>query len=918
MSVSWNPQANSIFLEALELPESAREAFLAEACDGDTALADQVRLLLAASHEAGAFLESPPTAVVQLADTERELDAELPTLDFLSPSDRPELLGQLGHYDVHEVIGVGGMGIVFKAFDQQLHRVVAIKVMASRFANSGAARKQFKREAQAAAAVSHDHIVTIHAVDDAGERPYFVMQYVPGLSLQQRIDRDGPLRLSEILRIGMQTAAGLAAAHAQGLIHRDIKPANILLENSVERVKITDFGLARVATEASTTQSGLIAGTPQYMSPEQAEGETIDQRSDLFSLGSVLYAMCTGRAPFRAAGTMGVLKRVCEEKPTPIRETNPEIPEWLAAIIDKLHAKDPAERYQSGAEVADLFAVHLAELQHPSVVRRGASSPQTLAVDRHVSRRGLRWAAATVALLCLLGGLTFTEATGVTSLGTTVVRIFTPDGTLVVDTDDPSVKVTIEGDGGLIINGAGAQEVRLRPGNYKVRADKEGTPIALDQDLVTISGPGRQRVRVRLEGPLPDTTASTAEEHPFVLLGGQGVAERRFDTLAEAVLTATDGDTIEIRGNGPFLTPPIVIFQSLTIRAGNGFMPVIRLTPGEPRDDCLLEALGSLVLEGLEIREVSEKRTRTANLMLSVIASRKESLHLANCRIFQEEPILEDAGLIYAETERPADRQARPNVTLRNCQFRLRNKQVASFDNEGPVSLVMENSLCVGGFVTYLNHSHAGNGAVQEFRRNTVVSSFFTMVGFSAAPEPPRVDAQEKLVRFDASDNVIDLKWAMMDIQALEPFAAQANWQQAGDPEAVFMPIVVWHERRNVFSAAATAIYWAPRPFDGGRILAPANLQDWQHRWNLTDSESFEGIPRFHGGDLWTRAAIAPEKITPDDFRLRPDSAGYRAGPDGKDLGADVDLVGPGAAYERWKKTSEYQEWLVESGQLKE
>src|SRR5207253_10520083 len=157
------------------------------------------------------------------------------------------------------------------------------------------------------------------------------MQYVAGLSLQQRLDRDGPLDLQEILRIGMQTASGLAAAHAQGLVHRDIKPANILLENGVERVKVTDFGLARAFAEASLTQSGVVAGTPQYMSPEQAEGKSIDQPTDLFSLGSVLYAMCTGRAPFRASGTMAVLRRVCDETPTPIRASDADMPAWLVA-----------------------------------------------------------------------------------------------------------------------------------------------------------------------------------------------------------------------------------------------------------------------------------------------------------------------------------------------------------------------------------------------------------------------------------------------------------------------------------------------------------------------------------------------------------------------------------------------------------
>src|SRR5205807_5419030 len=149
-----------------------------------------------------------------------------------------------------------------------------------------------------------------HAVEDDAPVPYFVMQFIDGVTLQQKIDRGGPLDVREVLRIGLQTAAGLAAAHKQGLIHRDIKPANILLENGVERVKITDFGLARAADDASLTQSGVVSGTPQYMAPEQARGEALDGRADLFSLGSVLYFMCTGRPPFRATESMAVLKRV--------------------------------------------------------------------------------------------------------------------------------------------------------------------------------------------------------------------------------------------------------------------------------------------------------------------------------------------------------------------------------------------------------------------------------------------------------------------------------------------------------------------------------------------------------------------------------------------------------------------------------
>ena len=288
-------------------------------------------------------------------------------LDFLQPSDNPAMLGRLGEFEIIEVIGRGGMGIVLKGYDRELNRYVAIKTLAPHLAGNAAARRRFAREAQAAAAVVHQHVVAIHAVDAGYKTPYLVMAHVPGESLDDRIVRTGPLPLADILRIGMQVAEGLAAAHAQGLVHRDIKPANILLERNVERVMLTDFGLARAVDDASLTHSGVIAGTPQYMSPEQARGEAIDHRADLFSLGSVLYAMCTGHAPFRAETTLGVLRRICESSPRSIREQNSEIPAWLETLIARLHAIDPAARYQSAEEVARLLRQCLAHVQQPTV-----------------------------------------------------------------------------------------------------------------------------------------------------------------------------------------------------------------------------------------------------------------------------------------------------------------------------------------------------------------------------------------------------------------------------------------------------------------------------------------------------------------------------------------------------------------------
>ena len=289
-------------------------------------------------------------------------------LYFLQAAKRPDILGNLGNYEVEEVIGQGGMGVVLKAYEPALHRHVAIKVMAAAVAGSATARRRFTREAQAAAAVCHENIVPVYGVNEVDGLPYLVMQFVVGESLQDRLDRTGPLALAEIVRIGLQTAAGLTAAHAQGLIHRDIKPANLLLENDTERVKITDFGLARMIDDVQLTQDGVVTGTPEYMAPEQARGEAVDHLADLFSLGSVLYAMATGGPPFHASSAIAVLRQVSEQTQAPITTMNPNMPDWLDALIARLLAKNPMDRFQSAAEVVNLLSGYLAYLEQPEKV----------------------------------------------------------------------------------------------------------------------------------------------------------------------------------------------------------------------------------------------------------------------------------------------------------------------------------------------------------------------------------------------------------------------------------------------------------------------------------------------------------------------------------------------------------------------
>ena len=286
-------------------------------------------------------------------------------VDFLQPSSDPDSIGQLDNIQFKAVIGHGGNGIVLKGHQPELNRLVAVKVMAPHLATSAAARQRFAREAQATAAIVHPSVMPILSVHSSGQLPFIVMPYVDCESLQQRLDRNGALPIVDILRIALQMARGLQAAHAQGLVHRDVKPANILLERGVDRAMLTDFGLARAVDDASLTRTGLIAGTPQYMSPEQARGDGIDPRSDLFSLGSVLYAMSTGRPPFRAETSYGILRRVTDETPRSITDINPVIPDWLEAIINRLLAKSAADRFASADELAELLEDCLAHVQQP-------------------------------------------------------------------------------------------------------------------------------------------------------------------------------------------------------------------------------------------------------------------------------------------------------------------------------------------------------------------------------------------------------------------------------------------------------------------------------------------------------------------------------------------------------------------------
>ncbi|MCC9602846.1 serine/threonine protein kinase [Stieleria sp. JC731] len=290
---------------------------------------------------------------------------QLRSIGAIQPGSQPEILGQLGRYTIEREIGSGGMGVVVKAHDAELNRMVAIKVLAPHLARSGAAKQRFIREGRAAAAVVHENVVAIHEVDTTAALPYLVMRFIDGISLQRHVDLYGPLSVFDALRIASQAATGLAAAHRQGIIHRDVKPANILVNHSCSRTWISDFGLARAVDDASLTRTGFIAGTPHYMSPEQARGGDVGPRSDLFSLGAVIYFMFTGRPPWRAERSLAVLHRIVSQPHRPLWKMNSQIPRRVSDLVDRLLSKNVSDRPETAAEVQAELERVLSEMQNP-------------------------------------------------------------------------------------------------------------------------------------------------------------------------------------------------------------------------------------------------------------------------------------------------------------------------------------------------------------------------------------------------------------------------------------------------------------------------------------------------------------------------------------------------------------------------
>lgn len=282
--------------------------------------------------------------------------AEAEKFDYLEASQAPDEIGRLGPYRVLSALGRGGMGQVFRAEDTRLERVVALKVMNKRFATTPNSKERFIREARAMAAIKHDNVVTVYEVGEHAGVPFMAMELLKGQPLEAITQSDQRLNLDRIIEYAIQMARGLAAAHARGIVHRDIKPANIWIEESTHRIKILDFGLALASSPTDTlTGRGTVVGTPGYLSPEQAQGELLDDRCDLYSLGVVLYELICGRVPFIAKTVPELLIKIVAHQPLSPDKVIKDLPKPYADLIMRLLAKEARDRVQSAKELEELL-----------------------------------------------------------------------------------------------------------------------------------------------------------------------------------------------------------------------------------------------------------------------------------------------------------------------------------------------------------------------------------------------------------------------------------------------------------------------------------------------------------------------------------------------------------------------------------
>lgn len=824
------------------------------------------------------------------ADNSRSLLDSRADAPILPPQPLPKTGDLLGRYRIEREIGRGGMGIVFEAEDVSLHRPVALKVLAPQWAADRLARQRFLSEARAAAAISSPYVVTVYAVEELEGWPILVMEFVRGRSLQELLDEKGPLPLDQIAAIGWRVAAGLAAAHRRGLVHRDVKPANILIENTTRKVKLTDFGLARAADDARLTRDGVIVGTPAYMSPEQVFEGDVDHRSDLFSFGSVLFSMALGEPPFTHANTLAIVRAVVETQPIRARQRDARLPEWFDQLVARLHAKSPADRFQSADEVARLLKHGLPEgaivatgvseedlpppeppLPPPPPNPARSSRPQTSEIQPPPIVVPAGVVASHIAPEVSTSPVDEpTEAMPLVT--TTLVTMPKPRGAAARRPDKKPFQLTAWNQIALTLTGffATLAVILLVVNEYVAsKPPSSSSPTSFDgRSLSTASGFVQPLVNAT---PLPQTDAAIEVWTP-------GKAVRPFEDLERALVEAENQSTVLVKADHEYRLRPLNLQgKSLAIRGASGNKPKIVLDV--PSDgvaaivaDCTLE------LEGLELRAVWSSAPRgMPRAPAALLDYFGPDLRVRRCR-------LSVAGGTSCLTLHA------PNVG--NCELEFSEfhggEQIAVWWQDpagGPHDHAQHRlfaSHCVfTGRAGLLLESHDGASFQSQWVRSTfrtretfrfewpraaALGSSSPSQQFGVSPGGPLAPTQPASANpaagplagpgpgprrqvFTLEGNVLDAEWVVSF------WSRQAeDLPQRAEATRRLPQVIDWHGRNNQYSEAAK--FLGVGGWNVARAIvprdAPESLTEWLSFWGSREFESVQAPIRYRQGQTPT------------------------------------------------------------------
>ena len=435
-------------------------------------------------------------AAVQAATSEIMADRAAEVLRCVQPDD--ETLGVLGDYALLRLIGSGSTGVVFQALDRTLERTVALKVL--RPSLGVVARERFLAEARSAASIEHANVVTIFQVGQVGRLAFIAMQWLPGQTLETKLQSGNVFNESEVTDTILKVAKGLAAAHQKQLVHRDIKPANLWICDTDEQIKILDFGLARISDDnPGLTATGMLAGTPNFMSPEQARGLELDGRSDLFSVGCLMYQLLTGRLPFGASTILATLQSVQNQSPIPPRNIKPEVPQHLSDLTMCLLEKQPANRPESAGQLAEMLSSPredwpIAVNQYVGAAEVEVEVARVATAKVPSKSGGMRWLIA--GLLIGLAGW------GAWLWSPQIVRVMTDQGEIVIESKVDDVEIQVFADGKLIrvVDTQTQQSFDLKSGKYTFAAQSSGNQkntFAISPNQLTMSRGIKQVVKVK-------------------------------------------------------------------------------------------------------------------------------------------------------------------------------------------------------------------------------------------------------------------------------------------------------------------------------------------------------------------------------------------------------------------------------------